>query len=150
MRPVEIPPSDQGPADVPPHGTGAGHDRSAADDLADGLDLMLRAARKALHSLDPRIEEAGKKALERLEALDASALETAKRARERLDVGKLEQAAHDAGREVAKTVERLAERIEAVFGAQEASKPADKSRTTDESNEPPEPPAGAPGRPSGG
>jgi hypothetical protein len=150
MRPVEIPPSEQGPADVPPHGAGAGHERSAADDLADGLDLMLRAARKALHSLDPRIEEAGKKALERLEALDASALETAKRARERLDVGKLEQAAQDAGREVAKTVERLAERIEAVFGAQEASKPAERSPTTDESNEPPEPAAGAPGRPSGG
>lgn len=150
MRPVEIPPAEQTPADVPPHGPGAGHERSAADDLADGLDLMLRAARKALHSLDPRIEEAGKKALERLEALDASALETAKRARERLDVGKLEQAAQEAGREVVKTVERLAERIESVFGAREAPKSTHESATTDEVNEPPEPPAGAPGRPSGG
>jgi predicted phage gp36 major capsid-like protein len=151
MRPVEIPPAEQTPADVPPHGAGAGHDRSATEDLADGLDLMLRAARKALHSLDPRIEEVGRKALERLEALDATALETAKRARQRLDVGKLEHAAQEAGREVVKTVERLAERIEAVFGGGDAPKSTPGSSTTDEVNEPPEPPdGGAPGRPSGG
>ena len=58
MRPVEIPPSEQAPSDTQP--SGAGHETSAADDLADGLDLMLRAARKALRSLDPRIEEAGR------------------------------------------------------------------------------------------
>lgn len=149
MRPVEIPPSEQAPSDVPPRGAGAGHKRSATDDLADGLDLMLRAARKALHSLDPRIEEVGRRALERLQALDATALETAKRAREQLDMGKLEQAAQDAGREVEKTVERLAKRIETVF-SKGAPPPGSTTAPDGTASEPTEPPDEAPGRPFGG
>jgi hypothetical protein len=122
MRPVEIPPSEQAPSDTQP--SGAGHETSAADDLADGLDLMLRAARKALRSLDPRIEEAGRRALERLEEFDASALgEMGRRAAAsaKVDVDRLERAAQEAGREISSVVERLAERIEAAFSDRPSS-----------------------------
>ncbi|HEV8245408.1 MAG TPA: hypothetical protein VGP93_06560 [Polyangiaceae bacterium] len=113
----EVPPSEQNPGNSTPPGAGAGRKSSAADDLADGLDLMLRAARKAVRSLDPRIEEAGRRALERLEQFDASTLsEVGRRVASKVDPKKLEQVAEEAGREIATLVERVAGRIESALG----------------------------------
>jgi len=111
-RPNEpVPPYEQSSGSPPP--SGAGKESSAADDLADGLDLMLRAARKAMRTLDPRIEETARRALERLEQFDASALsEMGKKAAVKVDPQRLEQVAEEAGREIAAAVERVAQRIE--------------------------------------
>jgi len=111
-RPNEpVPPYEQSSGSPPP--SGAGKESSAADDLADGLDLMLRAARKAMRTLDPRIEETARRALERLEQFDASALsEMGKKAAAKVDPQRLEQVAEEAGREIAGAVERVAQRIE--------------------------------------
>jgi hypothetical protein len=83
--------------------------------LADGIDLMLRAARKAMRKVDPRIEAAGAQALERLRALDEQAGEMA---RQRLGVerGELEKILSDLGRDLAATVERVAKRVDGAFG----------------------------------
>ncbi|HVJ20483.1 MAG TPA: hypothetical protein VM686_33950 [Polyangiaceae bacterium] len=106
-----VPPYVQSSGSPPP--SGAGKESSAADDLADGLDLMLRAARKAMRTLDPRIEETARRALERLEQFDASALsEMGKKAAAKVDPQRLEQVAEEAGREIAGAVERVAQRIE--------------------------------------
>ena len=95
------------PENAPPVRPAAETQRSAADDLADGLDLLLRAARKAAGAVDPRIERAAEQALERLQALDAGMTrEFARRA------PRLEQVARETGKEVAELVKRLSERIE--------------------------------------
>ena len=112
--PGAIPPTEGVP---PEDGTPAGAARSepsAAEDLADGLDLMVRAARKALRSFDPRVEEAAQRALKQLQELDVSALGDFSKA-SRIDREKLEQAADQAGREIAGVVERVAERIDTLF-----------------------------------
>jgi hypothetical protein len=120
-RPNEpVPPYEQSSGSPPPHG--AGHESSAADDLADGVDLMLRAARKAMRTLDPRIEETARRALERLEQFDASTLsEMGRRAAAKVDAQKIEQVAEEAGREIASAVERVAQRIEEAIGKRGAA-----------------------------
>ena len=49
---------------------------SATSDLAEGLSLMMRAAKKAVKRVDAkRIEEAGKRALASIESLDKKRVE---------------------------------------------------------------------------
>lgn len=111
-----VPPAEQGPGNATPPGH-ADREASAAEDLADGIDLMLRAARKAVRSLDPRIEDAGRRALERLEQFDASTLgELGRKAAAKVGPERLEQVAEEAGREISAVVERIAERVESVLG----------------------------------
>ncbi len=105
-----VPPEDARPAS----GTTA-ETRSATDDLADGIDLMLRAARKTLRSVDPRTEAAGAKALERLRALDEQAGEVA-RQRLGVELGELEKILGELGRDMASAVERVAKRVDGVIG----------------------------------
>ncbi len=131
MHPEPVPPHEQSSGSPPPHG--AGSESSAADDLADGLDLMLRAARKAMRTLDPRIEDAARRALERLEQFDASALsEMGRRAASKVDPQKLEQVAEEVGREIGSAVERVAQRIEDAIsrraGGEEEHEPPRKVR----------------------
>ena len=108
---------------------------SAARDLADGLDLMMRAARKALRGLEAgRLEEMGRKAKENLERLDPKAVselgrkakekvesldrkkveELGRKAAQKLDPRNIEEVAEEAGRELIAVVERVAERVDAV------------------------------------
>jgi hypothetical protein len=118
--------SEQAPGAVPPTGgvppedaaanRGSARARSAADDLADGLDLLLRATRKAMHSVDPRLEAMAQRALGRLQQFDSEA-STAWHERTGIDPKQVEKLASDAGREIATVVERLATRVESVFGA---------------------------------
>jgi hypothetical protein len=98
---------------------------SALDDLTNGLDLMLRAARKAVRGLDPHhIEELGRRARRSLDEFDRNAVrDLGRRAAESLDTKKIEEIANDAGRELLGVVERVTERIEASLGRT-------KSRTT--------------------
>src|SRR5690349_11005526 len=103
------------PEDAPPAFSASAETRSATDDLVDGIDLMLRAARKALHSVDPRIEAAAAEALERLRQLDEQASEAA---RQKLGAerGELEKILSDLGRDMASAVERVAKRVDSAFG----------------------------------
>jgi hypothetical protein len=103
------------PEDAPAAGAGPAETRSATDDLADGIDLMLRAARKALRSVDPRIEAAGAQALERLRALDDQVSEAA---RQKLGVehGELEKILGELGRDLGAAIERVAKRVDGSFG----------------------------------
>ncbi|HYO97285.1 MAG TPA: hypothetical protein VER33_22395 [Polyangiaceae bacterium] len=90
-------------------------ERAAAEDLADGIDLMLRAARKSLRALDPRIEQAAERALTRLQQLDEGATAALKQ-RAGLDAKKVEGLAAEMGREIAAVVERVSARVESVLG----------------------------------
>ncbi|HMJ14260.1 MAG TPA: hypothetical protein VK524_22750 [Polyangiaceae bacterium] len=93
-------------------------EQSAADDLAAGLDLMLRAARKALKNIEPaRIEELGKRAMRSVENLDRKAVsELGKKAAKNLDPRRIEEVAEEAGRELMSVIERVAERVEDMIG----------------------------------
>ena len=87
-------------------------ERSAADDLVDGIDLLLRAARKAVGTLDPELERSAQRALDRLQALDANMTrEFSSRAAS--VAPNLERVARETGREVVEVLTRLTERIEA-------------------------------------
>ena len=100
-----VPPQDAAPAKSSRVG-----ERSAAEDLVDGIDLMLRAARKTLRSVDPRIEAAAARAVTRLQEFDDALVEDLRRpAKAEPILGKL---ALDAGREMAGLVEQLAARLE--------------------------------------
>jgi hypothetical protein len=100
-----VPPQDAAAAKE----TSAG-ERSAAEDLVDGIDLMLRAARKTLRSVDPRIEAAAARAVTRLQEFDdALAADLRRPAKAEPILGKL---ALDAGREMAGMVEQLTARLE--------------------------------------
>lgn len=104
-----------------------GPGRTASADLADGLELMLRAARKAMRGIDPgRIEELGRRAVQSVENLDRRKVgEIGRKAARNLDPRRIEEIAEDAGRELLGVVERVAERVESVVGgAQRASRPA--------------------------
>jgi uncharacterized protein YndB with AHSA1/START domain len=102
------------PQDAPPATTGTRNDRSAADDLVDSIDLMLRAARSALQSVEPRIEATAEQALVRLRLFDET-VETSSRRTAAHDRKQLEAIATDAGREIAALVERVAERVESAL-----------------------------------
>jgi hypothetical protein len=107
-----VPPTEGvAPENAPPVRPEGESQRSAADDLADGLDLLLRAARKAAGTVDPRIERAAEQALERLQALDAGMTREFAR-RTSAFAPRLEQVARETGKEIADLVKRLSERIE--------------------------------------
>jgi hypothetical protein len=114
---------------------------SASRDLAEGLDLMLRAARKALSRVNPtRIEAAGRRAVERLESLDPKTVgELGKKAAKNLDPRRIEEIAEEAGRELIHVIERVADRVEsAVAGAApREKKSAPPPRAESESEAPP-------------
>lgn len=102
----------------------AGAEQSAAEDLAAGLDLMVRAARKALKNIEPaRIEELGKRAMRSVETLDRKAVsELGKKAAKNLDPRRIEEVAEEAGRELMSVIERVAERVEDMLGPREPGK----------------------------
>jgi hypothetical protein len=103
------------PEDAPPTSGASAETRSATDDLVDGIDLMLRAARKALHSVDPRIEAAAAEALERLRQFDEQASEAARQSLG-IERGELEKILSDLGRDMASAVERVAKRVDDALG----------------------------------
>ncbi len=90
----------------------------AVDDLTHGLDLILRAARKAVRGIDPRqIEELGHRAKRSLEDLNRDrVLDFGRRAAQSFDPKKIEEIANEAGRELLNVVERVAERVDGVVG----------------------------------
>ena len=91
-------------------GSSAAPERSPADDLADGIELLRRAARKTLRAVDPRIEELAERAVTRLKELDEGAnKEFSARAAQ---LQELEKVADETGQQLVAAVERLAERIE--------------------------------------
>jgi len=92
------------------------HERSATDDLADGIDLLRRAARKALRSVDPRIEAAAERALSHLQELDEKTVEPLRQKFGPLDPKRLETLVTDVGREFQAALERVTERVESAFG----------------------------------
>jgi hypothetical protein len=102
------------PSEPPPEEPG-----SASKDLADGLELMLRAARKAVKRVDPnRIEAAGRRAIKSLETLDAKKVGAfGRKAAKNLDPRKIEEVAEEAGKELLNVVERVAERMESIVNA---------------------------------
>ena len=116
--------------DEPPH-EGPGADRSAAQDLADGLDLMLRAAKKAMRSVDPQnIESIGRRAFDNLELLNKKRVEELRtKARQKLDPRRIEEIAEEAGKELLKVVERVAERVDSIV-TRGGSPPSDRSPHT--------------------
>lgn len=120
----------------------AGDDKdasSASKDLAEGLDLMLRAARKALSRVNPsKLEAAGRRAVERLESLDAKKVgELGKKAAKNLDPRRIEEIAEEAGRELINVIERVADRVEgAVGGAGKPKKSSPPPAGADASDEP--------------
>lgn len=104
--PGAVPPTDG----VPPRtGTpsAAPAERSASEDLADGLDLLRRAARKTLRSVDPRIEALAEQALVHLKELDDAATEELAARK-----GSFERTADEVGREILGAIERVSKRIE--------------------------------------
>jgi hypothetical protein len=103
------------PEDAPAAAPDAAHQRSASEDLTDGIDLIRRAARKALGSLDPRIEAAAERAVQRLQELDQDATEAFRRNVRPEALTEIEQLANDVGREIEDFVGRVAERVEAVL-----------------------------------
>jgi hypothetical protein len=110
--PGAIPPTaGAAPEDAPP-AQKSRTEHSAAEDLVDGIDLLLRAARKAMGELDPELERSAQLALERLRALDE---EVTRNFHERAAVvaPRLERVARETGREVVDVLRRLADRIEA-------------------------------------
>ncbi len=111
-----VPPEDAAPANG-----SASHERVAADDLADGIDLLLRGARKGLRAVDPRIEATAERALLRLQALDAAAVTSFQKA-SGLETAQLEQLTMDVGRDLAAVVERVAARVEAAFPGNKVSR----------------------------
>lgn len=120
----ETPPNDAStsdPSQDDQHG-------SAARDLADGLDLMLRAARKAARHVDPqKIEALGRRALDNLDALKRRRVEDLRQeAKRKLDPRRIEEIAEDAGKELWKVVERVTDRVDALVnrGAHSDSNPA--------------------------
>jgi hypothetical protein len=89
---------------------------SASSDLADGLDLMLRAARKAMRGFDrAKLEDIGRRAVASVEHLDAKRVsELGRQAARNLDPRKIEEVAQDAGRELLNVIERVSDRIDGI------------------------------------
>jgi hypothetical protein len=83
---------------------------SAVEDLVDGIDLLLRAARKTLRAADPRLEAAAESALERLRELDERATIEARK-KLGIDTEKIESIAREFGRELTQAVEHITTRI---------------------------------------
>ena len=99
---------------------------TASRDLADGLELMMRAARKAVRDIDrSKLEELGRRARRNLDSLDRKRVEElGRKAARRLDPRRIEEVAEEAGRELLGVVERVTERVEGmVSGVARRSKP---------------------------
>jgi hypothetical protein len=92
---------------------------SASRDLADGLDLMMRAARKALRGFDPgKLEDLGRRAVHSVEHLDSKQVsEFGRKAARNLDPRKIEEVAQDAGRELMNVIERVSDRIDGMVSS---------------------------------
>lgn len=108
---------------------------SAARDLADGFDLMLRAARKAVRHVDPqKVEALGRRALDNLDALKRRRVEDLRQeARRKLDPRRIEEIAEDAGKELWKVVERVTDRVDALVNR---GAPPDSTPAGDQSDSP--------------
>lgn len=108
---------------------------SAARDLADGFDLMLRAARKAVRHVDPqKVEALGRRALDNLDALKRRRVEDLRQeARRKLDPRRIEEIAEDAGKELWKVVERVTDRVDALVNR---GAPSDSTPAGDQSDSP--------------
>src|ERR1044071_8716300 len=104
----------EGPAETENTNPPWDNPRSASRDLAEGLELMLRAARKAVKSVDPaKFEALGRRAVGHLENLDRKRVgELGRKAAKNLDPRRIEEIAEEAGRELLNVVERVAERVE--------------------------------------
>jgi hypothetical protein len=89
-------------------------EQSAAEDLADGLDLLMRAARKATHSVDPRLEALAQRALARLQEFDSGS-SALWHERSGVDPRQVEKLATDTGREIAAFVEHVALGVESTL-----------------------------------
>jgi hypothetical protein len=103
------------PEDAPPVAGDTARERSASEDLTDGIDLIRRAARKALGSIDPRIEAAAERAVKRLRELDQTATDSFRRNVGGEVIDDVEQLANEVGREIEGFVGRVAERVESVL-----------------------------------
>jgi hypothetical protein len=107
----------RGPEGSPPTSEEPPPRRSAVDDLTAGLGLVLSAARKVVQGVEPKkIEELGRKTFSRLDREKVEAM--GRKAKERLDPRHIEELAEDAGRELVRVVERVAERMESILNAQ--------------------------------
>lgn len=86
-------------------------ERSAADDLVDGLDLLLRAARKLSGAVNAELESATQHAITRLQQFDsdASAMVSGTTG---VDPKQLQELATSMGREVVAVVERFTAAVE--------------------------------------
>jgi hypothetical protein len=89
---------------------------SASDDLADGLDLMFRAAKKAARTVDPaNVERLGRRAVESIGHLKREGVaHLGRQAKRKLDPKRVEEIAEEAGKELLRVVERVAERVDAM------------------------------------
>ena len=127
--------------------------RAASQDLADGLELMLRAARKVVKKVDPaKIESAGRRAMDNLESLDAKKVgDFGKKAAKNLDPKKIEEVAGDAGRELLSVIERVADRMEKIVDrAMTEDEGSDKASGDAKADAKSEPPPAESKAPSGG
>jgi hypothetical protein len=111
--------SGRGPqATREPPASEPGAERSAVDDLTAGLGLVLKAARKVVQGVEPKkIEELGRRTFSRLDRSRVE--ELGRKAKQRLDPRHIEELAEDAGRELVRAVERVAERMESLLGVQD-------------------------------
>lgn len=124
-EPPKSPPSEAPPPDAEPS--------SASKDLAEGLNLMLNAARKAIKKVDrQRLEDAGRRAMKNLETIDAKKVGAIGiKAARNLDPRKVEEVAEEAGRELISVVERITDRLDhivsgAIQGAREGVKASER------------------------
>jgi hypothetical protein len=125
-----------------PRDAGARDATSASEDLSEGLDLMLRAARKAMSRVNSsKLEAAGRRAIEKLESLDAKKVgELGKKAAKNLDPRRIEEIAEEAGRELISVIERVADRVEsAVGGAARDKQSGSGTEAPDEASAAPRP-----------
>ncbi len=104
------PHSDEAPPDA---------ESSASRDLADGLDLMMRAARKAMRGFDrTQLESLGRRAVRSVENLDPKQVsDLGRKAARHLDPRKIEEVAQDAGRELMNVIERVSDRIDGLVSS---------------------------------
>lgn len=104
----------EGFQDIPTDST----DRSATDDLTAGLGLILKAARKVVQDVETKtIEELGRRSFARIDRLRLE--ELGRKAKEKLDPRRIEELAEDAGRELFRAVESVAERVESLLGRED-------------------------------
>jgi hypothetical protein len=134
-------------ASEPRAGPQQGAKSGASRDLAEGLELVLRAARKAVRQVESgRLEELGRRALGSLENLDKRKVgELGRKAAKNLDPRRIEEIAEDAGRELLNVVERVADRVEEIMSGskRDSGAPPARAESSKPEREVPEPPPGA-------